>query len=153
MIVHAADNAFPDWPAFNEMAGIGGWRSRNEQAGPYWYWKDGKLVSDVSPGPAGEHGARLPFQVTTRDSEHPIMKGLPPVWMHANDELYGKLRGPGKNITVLEERPARPHSKTPDPFVQYPRDNSPSAPSGTSPELSASRVPLPPIPCLVEMWS
>jgi type 1 glutamine amidotransferase len=29
------------------------------------------------------------------------MKGLPPVWMHANDELYGKLRGPGKNITVL----------------------------------------------------
>jgi len=75
--------------------------NRNEEAGPYWYWKDGKLVSDASPGPAGEHGARLPFQVTTRDSEHPIMKGLPPVWMHANDELYGKLRGPGKNITVL----------------------------------------------------
>jgi uncharacterized protein len=101
VIVHAADNAFPDWPAFNEMAGIGGWRNRNEQAGPYWYWKDGKLVSDASPGPAGEHGARLPFQVTTRDPEHPIMKGLPPLWMHANDELYGKLRGPGKNITVL----------------------------------------------------
>jgi type 1 glutamine amidotransferase len=101
VIVHAADNAFPDWPAYNEMIGIGGWRNRNEQAGPYWYWKDGKLVADASPGPAGEHGARLPFQLTTRDREHPIMKGLPLVWMHANDELYGKLRGPGKNIVVL----------------------------------------------------
>jgi len=29
------------------------------------------------------------------------MKGLPPVWMHAADELYGTLRGPGKNMTVL----------------------------------------------------
>jgi len=23
------------------------------------------------------------------------------VWMHASDELYGTLRGPGKNMTVL----------------------------------------------------
>jgi len=29
------------------------------------------------------------------------MKGLPPVWMHVNDELYAGLRGPGKNMTVL----------------------------------------------------
>jgi hypothetical protein len=101
VVMHAADNAFPDWPAYNLMVGIGGWRKRNENAGPMWYVKDGKLVSDSSPGSAGEHGARLPFQVVTRQSEHPIMKGLPPVWMHAADELYGKLRGPGKNMTVL----------------------------------------------------
>src|SRR5262245_27442499 len=35
--VHAADNAFAGWKAFNEMNGIGGWRNRNEQAGPFWY--------------------------------------------------------------------------------------------------------------------
>jgi type 1 glutamine amidotransferase len=99
--VHAADNAFPDWPAYNLMTGIGGWRHRDEHAGPYWYWKDGKLVSDSSPGPAGAHGLRLPFQVTTRDPENPIMKGLPAAWMHVNDELYGTLRGPGKNMTIL----------------------------------------------------
>ena len=29
------------------------------------------------------------------------MKGLPKVWMHAGDELYAKLRGPGENMTVL----------------------------------------------------
>lgn len=101
VIVHAANNAFPAWPAYNEMAGIGGWRNRNEAAGPYWYIKDGKLVSDPTPGPAGMHGARLPFQVVTQQTEHPIMKGLPAAWMHFPDELYGRLRGPGKNMTVL----------------------------------------------------
>jgi uncharacterized protein len=101
VVVHAADNAFPDWPAYNEMIGIGGWRERTEKAGPMWYFKDGKVISDASPGHAGAHGARRPFQVTAREPEHPILKGLPPVWMHAPDELYATLRGPGKNMTVL----------------------------------------------------
>lgn len=111
VIVHAADNAFPDWPAYNLMIGIGGWRKRDEHAGPYWYWKDGKVVSDSSPGPAGSHGARLPFQVTTRDPDHPIMKGLPAVWMHVNDELYATLRGPGKDMTVLATAHSDPKNK------------------------------------------
>jgi len=99
--VHAADNAFPEWQAFNQMIGIGGWRGRTEKSGPFWFFKDGRLVSDASPGSAGSHGARLPFQLTARDTEHPIMKGLPKVWMHAADELYASLRGPGRNMTVL----------------------------------------------------
>ena len=101
VVVHAADNAFPNWPAYNLMIGVGGWRDRTEQAGPMWYFQDGKLVSDPTPGSAGAHGARLPFQVTARQPEHPILRGIPPVWMHAADELYGTLRGPGKNMTVL----------------------------------------------------
>ena len=44
--MHAADNAFPGWPAFNEMIGVGGWRGRTEEAGPYWFYRDGKLASD-----------------------------------------------------------------------------------------------------------
>ncbi len=111
VVIHAADNAFPDWPAYNLMTGIGGWRGRNEQAGPHWYYKDNKLVSDMTPGLAGNHGNRLPFQVVTRHSEHPIMKGLPPVWMHAADELYDSMRGPGKNMTVLATAYSDPHNK------------------------------------------
>lgn len=99
--VHAADNAFPGWPAYNDMIGVGGWRGRREQAGPYWFVKDGKLTSDTAAGPAGSHGRRVPFQVTVRDRSHPITKGLPPVWMHQGDELYARLRGPGRNMTVL----------------------------------------------------
>ena len=99
--VHAADNAFPRWPAFNEMIGVGGWRGRTEQAGPYWFVRDGKVASDPAPGPTGSHGRRVPFQVTIRDASHPITKGLPRIWMHQGDELYARLRGPGRNMTVL----------------------------------------------------
>jgi hypothetical protein len=99
--VHAADNAFPGWAAFNEMIGVGAWRGRNEKAGPLWYLKDGKLASDDTPGNAGTHGRRVPFAVTTRDTSHPITNGLPATWMHQGDELYARLRGPGKNMTVL----------------------------------------------------
>jgi hypothetical protein len=99
--VHAADNAFPGWKAFNDMIGIGGWRGRTEQAGPLWYVKDGTLVSDNTPGPAGSHGRRVPYQMTLRDSGHPITKGLPRAWMHQGDELYATLRGPGRNMKVL----------------------------------------------------
>jgi uncharacterized protein len=101
VVVHAADNAFPNWPEFNLMIGVGGWRGRDEKAGPNWYFENGKLAQDNSPGLAGQHGARLPFQMVTRAPEHPIMKGLPHEWMHAPDELYAHLRGPGKNMTVL----------------------------------------------------
>jgi uncharacterized protein len=101
VIVHATNNAFPAWPAFNEMTGLGGWRGRDERAGPRWFLDAaGKLVSDTAPGRAGSHGRRLPFQINVR-AEHPITAGLPPVWMHAGDELYADLRGPGRNMTVL----------------------------------------------------
>ena len=90
-----------DGPEYNQLIGIGGWRKRNESAGPHWYFQDGKMVADTTPGNAGNHGQRIPFQLTTRDAEHPIMKGLPPVWMHQGDELYNSLRGPGEHMTVL----------------------------------------------------
>jgi len=99
--VHAADNAFPNWAAFNEMIGVGGWRGRTAQSGPYWFVNDGKLASDPSPGQTGSHGRRVPFQLAVREPNHPIMRGLPPLWMHQGDELYARLRGPGRTMTVL----------------------------------------------------
>lgn len=101
VIFHAADNAFPKWPQYNEMIGVGGWGGRNEKSGPYIYWKDGKIVRDTTPGPGGTHGPQHPFQVEIRVADHPITKGLPPKFMHSSDELYSRLRGPAKNITVL----------------------------------------------------
>ncbi len=111
VVVHGADNAFPAWAAFNEMTGVGGWRQRDAPAGPKWYFKDGKLASDAAPGPAGLHGRRKPFRITVRAPEHPIMRGLPPVWMHAPDELYTRLRGPGKDMTVLATAYADPANR------------------------------------------
>ncbi len=99
--VHAADNAFPGWSAYNKMIGVGGWRGRNEKSGPLWFVRDGKLASDPSPGNAGSHGARWPYAVKSQQPEHPILKGLPKAWMHAGDELYSTMRGPGENMNVI----------------------------------------------------
>jgi mono/diheme cytochrome c family protein len=109
--VHAADNAFPGWAAYNEMIGVGGWRDRNEKAGPFWYIKDGKLTPDSTPGRAGSHGDRLPFRITVRDASHPITSGLPPTWLNGGDELYAALRGPGRNMTVLATAFSDPSNK------------------------------------------
>ena len=38
VVFHAADNSFPDWQAYNEMIGLGGWGNRNEKSGPYVYY-------------------------------------------------------------------------------------------------------------------
>ncbi|MBM3846820.1 MAG: ThuA domain-containing protein [Verrucomicrobia bacterium] len=98
--VHAADNAFPAWPQYNEMIGVGGWNDRNEKSGPWVYW-DKKIVRDTSPGRGGSHGKQHEFKVVHREPDHPIVKGLPSGWMHAKDELYDRLRGPAVRMTVL----------------------------------------------------
>jgi type 1 glutamine amidotransferase len=100
--VHAANNAFPDWPEYNRMIGLGGWYGRTEKHGPYVYLDDaGKLVRDTSAGTGGHHGPQHEFQIRTRDAEHPIMRGLPPLWMHTKDELYDQLRGPAEDLHIL----------------------------------------------------
>ncbi len=101
VVYHAADNAFPEWPEYNEIIGVGGWGGRNEKSGPYVYIEDGKVVRDNSPGRGGSHGRQHEFVVQAFKPEHPILKGLPEKWMHAQDELYSELRGPAKNLEVL----------------------------------------------------
>lgn len=101
VVYHAADNAFPDWPEYNEIIGLGGWGNRNESAGPYVYIADGKVVRDDSPGRGGSHGAQHEFVVQAFEPDHPILKGLPAKWLHTKDELYSELRGPAKNLHIL----------------------------------------------------
>ncbi len=112
VVVHGADNAFPDWAAYNEMTGVGGWRKRDAAAGPQMVFPERQAhLRFRRRGPAGLHGRRKPFRITVRAPEHPIMRGLPPVWMHAPDELYTRLRGPGKNMTVLATAYADPANR------------------------------------------
>lgn len=101
VVYHFACAAFPKWKEYNEMIGLGGWGGRNEKDGPYLRWREGKIVRDTTPGRGGGHGPAQPFQLVVRDPDHPITKGLPKKFAHATDELYGWLRGPAKNVTVL----------------------------------------------------
>jgi type 1 glutamine amidotransferase len=67
VVYHYASSAFTGGSAFDkefERAIAGGWR---------------KL---------GNHGKRHVFTVTIRKSDHPITRGMPEQFAHANDELY-----------------------------------------------------------------
>ena len=100
--IHAADNSFPSWSAYNEMIGLGGWGGRDEKSGPYVYLDEaGEVVRDESVGPGGNHGRQWAFPVIVRDTGHPITAGMPPIWLHVQDELYDKLRGPAQNMRIL----------------------------------------------------
>ncbi|MEO6567670.1 MAG: ThuA domain-containing protein [Opitutaceae bacterium] len=106
--IHAADNSFPNWAEFNEMIGVGGWgltptggvNGRKSNVGLKVRWRDGKTVTEDTPGGYG-HPAPQDFVLTARTPEHPVMKGLPNAFMHAKDEIYSNLRGPAMNVTVL----------------------------------------------------
>ena len=99
---HFAAAAFPKWKEYNQIIAVGGWGDRNETAGPYLCWRDGKIVRGTDqPGKAGFHGPQQMFQVVVREPDHPITRGLPKKFMHGPDELYCRLRGPAENVTVL----------------------------------------------------
>lgn len=102
VLVHAANNAWGEWPEYNKMIGLGAWGGRDEQTGPYVYYNAAdELVKDSSKGVCGSHGPEYEFELTTREPEHPIMKGLPTNWLHTQDELYERMRGPFENATIL----------------------------------------------------
>ncbi len=102
VVIHAADNSFPKWAEYNKMIGVGGWNGRNEKtAGPMLRLREGQWIQDNTPGYGGTHGQQVEALVVCHEPDHPIMKGLPQQWLHVKDEIYGKLRGPAENVTVL----------------------------------------------------
>jgi uncharacterized protein len=99
----SADSAFPSWTEYNLMLGVSSGQNRDKSAGPIWFYQGENVAfdSDLS-GPAGKtQQPDQPFAVTIRNTDHPITKGMPLVWMHSTDKLAGDLRGPGKNMLVL----------------------------------------------------
>jgi len=108
-LVHAANNAFRNWNEFNDIIGMG-WR-------PHLFGKalkiepdTGKVFWDKEARSSG-HGSKHAFQVAVRQPQHPIMQGLPEVWMHGKDELYHDMRGPAKDITILSSAYSDPKQR------------------------------------------
>lgn len=100
VIIHAANNAFAEWPEWNEMIGLG-WRGA--EFGDRVTLDDaGKVVrTEKGQGPGAGHGSQHEFPIVIRDVEHPVTKGMPREWMHARDELYHGQRGPAANMHIL----------------------------------------------------
>lgn len=99
-IIHAANNSFPDWPAYNAMIGLG-WRDK-DYGDRVTVDDSGKVVRTAKgEGPGSGHGPQHAFKVVVRNADHPITKGMPAEWMHATDELYHGQRGPARDMEVL----------------------------------------------------
>lgn len=100
VIVHAANNAFPEWAEFNKMIGLG-WRGAG-YGNRVTVAADGKVIETAKgEGPGAGHGSQHDFSVVVRDREHPVMKGIPAEWMHVKDELYHGQRGPAASMHIL----------------------------------------------------
>lgn len=114
VLIHGANNAFRNWTDFNEMIGLG-WRPApvgraikiDPESGKPYVADDRALPNEGN----SSHGSKHPFAVTVRAPEHPVMEGVPPVWMHASDELYHNMRGPAKNMTVLSSAYSDPKQR------------------------------------------
>ncbi len=68
VVYHFATAAFDGWTDYEKLSG-GNWRPSN-----------------------GHHSARHDFEVTVKDANHPIMKGLPAKMPQPSDELYANLK-------------------------------------------------------------
>lgn len=99
IVLHAANNAFLHWEAWNEMIGLG-WRDKS--FGPGIVIADGKTViiprgSGMNPG----HGPRHDFQMCVLDRQHPITRGLPDCWLHRSEQLTHGQHGPAAELSIL----------------------------------------------------
>ncbi|MDE0627162.1 MAG: ThuA domain-containing protein [Bryobacterales bacterium] len=96
---HSANNAFPDWPEYDRMIGIG-WRGKDHGTA-LQLDADGN-IQRILPG-EGEHTSHGPRQDTevVRLADHPITRGTPSRWLTPDIEVYTYARGPAEDLTVL----------------------------------------------------
>ena len=101
VIIHAANNAFSDWPAYNKMIGVG--TGRTPEVGPIVYYDEeqGKSMQIKNLTKGSHHTDKYPVKVKVHGKNHPITKGLPAIWMQEDDQIYQELRGPAENMEVL----------------------------------------------------
>jgi type 1 glutamine amidotransferase len=96
---HSGNNAFADWPAYNEIIGMG-WRKK--EYGWALAVDDAGNIIRIPPGEGQGtgHGKRFDALIN-RLGDHPIHQGLPRRWTAADIEVYYYVRGPAENVDVL----------------------------------------------------
>lgn len=100
--IHGALRAFPGWAEYNAMLGLG-WR--DVSFGNHLTVDPTTGTLSLTPPNKGEKAGKTmvhDFAVRVHyPNDHPVTLGLPPLWQHAQDEIYHHLRGPAENLQVL----------------------------------------------------
>lgn len=100
LMLHAANNPFEGWLTFEKMVGLL-WRDSSYGKRLYYDERGKQVIVPPGEGPDAGHGKVHGWPINIKDTRHPIVKGMPKTWMHANDELYHGQRGPAENMHVL----------------------------------------------------
>ncbi len=100
VVYHAANNAFLEWHAYNDMIGLG-WRDKSFGAG-LMVTAEGRVVriaqgTGLDPG----HGPRHNFEVHVLNTQHPVTRELPATWIQPSEQLTHGQHGPAEGLTVL----------------------------------------------------
>ncbi len=96
---HSANNAFPDWPAYDRMIGLA-WRDKDH--GPALELDPEGEIRRIPAG-SGENTSHGPRQdtVVIQLADHPITRGAPKRWKTPDIEVYTHARGPAEQLTVI----------------------------------------------------
>lgn len=84
--LHAANNAFPGWIAYEKMVGLL-WRDKSFGPGLYFGDSDRPVIVPTGKGLEPGHGPRHDFIMTTLPTGHPITRGFPRQWQHVSEQL------------------------------------------------------------------
>jgi hypothetical protein len=98
-IYHSANNAFADWPEYNDIIGIG-WRKKS--FGTALQMDEKGNITKLPPGQGADTGHANRGEVLVHNQgAHPIHEGFPQTWRTPALEVYYDARGPANNLTVL----------------------------------------------------
>lgn len=97
---HAANNAFLEWPAYNEMVGLL-WRDPSFGPGLVIDAEEKTVLVAAGEGRRPGHGPRHDFEMTVLDPDHPITRGLPRRWLHVSEQLTHGQHGPPEAVRAL----------------------------------------------------
>lgn len=99
LIYHSANNAFPHWPEYDRMIGLG-WRDKDHAPALQLDAEGNIRRIPAGEGEGTSHGPRQDTLVIQLN-DHPITQGTPQRWMTPDIEVYTFARGPAEELTVL----------------------------------------------------
>jgi len=98
-VFHSANNAFPDWPEYDRMIGLG-WR-KIEQGSAVSVANDGRLLLFPAGKGAGTGHAPRREVTVVRRGDHELHRDLPRQWRSPLLEIYQFVRGPAQELEVI----------------------------------------------------
>lgn len=119
VVVHSSLAGFWEQDIFDQWTGIA-YREHDANYGHSLEFKESgeRIIRPPGEGNGSAHAPIGTFKIQTHDPDHPIMNGLPEIWMQSEDELYYDLRGPDTNLQVLAVAEAPNGTYAPQAWVR-----------------------------------